>query len=264
MAHLPTTRLDLTRGGAGFVLGVLLTSGAHLTGLLPVALTRYSLLLPVGGLVGAFLGLTRARALLWALGIVEAILLMVAVYLPVGPAITGALVRQDEPKPADAVVVLLSDIAPDANLPVEVRHRIFFACQPLRAGQTRRLLLLRRPGPWGSQAEAARREVRLLAGEFPVEETTPTASLREEVRVVCELARARGWSRIFLVCRPTATRRAATLFEASGLSVLCLPSGSTAPPTLPEDRVNALREWVQEGIALLLLRMRGVPRREAP
>ncbi|MBI3944688.1 MAG: hypothetical protein HY321_02110 [Armatimonadetes bacterium] len=262
MARLPEARLDLKRRAGGFTLGVLLASGAQITGLLPRALECSPLILPAAGAAGALLAPTRARVLLWALGAVEALLLMVAVYAPVAPAITHALVRQDDPGPADAVVVLLSDVPPDASFPAEVRFRALHACQPLRAGHARRMVLVHRPGPWGSQIGTARRQLRLLAGDYPVEETPPAASTRDEVRAVCRLARARGWSRVFLVCRPTATRRAADLFEAAGLRVLCLPAGSTAPPALRRDCVFMLSEWVREGAALIVLRLQGV--RPAP
>src|SRR5205807_56859 len=144
------------RAVTGFVLGVLCGLAARelsARGAIPF-LAAWDCELPVCGLIGAGLGVTRLRRALWiAAGVLCAVILVVG-YTPLIDAPARALVRRDSLRRCEAVVVLSSSIFRDGSLISVQEDRVLKGVELVRQGYAKRLVLTRLPRPYLSSLPA--------------------------------------------------------------------------------------------------------------
>jgi uncharacterized SAM-binding protein YcdF (DUF218 family) len=216
--------------------------------------------------VGAILGATRLRPLLWISAGVIAFLCLAAAYTPLVSALAAPLVRRD-PLPAhvDAIAVLSAGFTRDGMMRNETLDRLLTGLALAERGLARTLLISReRTDLAGKVVSDSADKEKLLALAKPSAQvvfvdsvfTTRTEALRMKA-----IAQARGLSTVAVVTSPMHTRRACATFEAVGLKVVCIPAdlresglyeGSNA-----EDRLRAFRSWLYETFASDSYRRRG-------
>jgi uncharacterized SAM-binding protein YcdF (DUF218 family) len=246
---------------AGFILGVLLWSGARDLGIrgLPGGANPY--LLVLAGMLGSLVALTRARRLLWAAGAAECFTLLAISFTPLVPTLMRAWVRSDPLQPAQAVVSLSADIYPDGTLDEHAQLRVLHAYELLGAGAAPRLVLTRIAPPRPSSVPMVRRQMRLLGLHCPIDEVGPTHNTHDEALAVARLVRLRGWKRVILVSDPVHLRRAGAVFAHAGVNVCCSPGLSTGynahQLAAPGDRLAAFRDWLREWLGYHIYRWRG-------
>lgn len=216
-------------------------------------------LLFVSAALAAGVALTRARALAWALpGIVLSIYILVA-FTPLTEGAVRAWLLREPARPADAIVVLSSDVTGEGRLSSGGLARLVAGLALARRGLAP---LLVRTDLGASRPDDAA-DVRELAEGTDVEivEVGPVASTRDEAVEAARLLRERGLRRVIVVTEPLHERRAAATFRALGLEVVATPAPerdySLAGPARPEDRVRAFHDWITERAAWTLYSMRG-------
>jgi uncharacterized SAM-binding protein YcdF (DUF218 family) len=217
-------------------------------------------------LVGAILGATRFRPLLWIGAGVIALLCIVIAYTPIVATLAQPLIRRDSiPARVDAIAVLSAGFTPDGMMRSETLDRLLSGLGLARRGLAPVMLLSRERKDFGGATasdSADLRNVTALAGA-----ATPTifvdsvTTTRTEALRMRTIARTKGWRTLAVVTSPLHTRRACATFEAVGFKVVCVPaavresglySGSNA-----EDRLRAFRSWLYETFATDSYRRRG-------
>jgi DUF218 domain-containing protein len=247
--------------GSGFVLGVLLALAA-------LQLTREvlpglgtDLLLPLGGILGALLGPTRARAALPTTGAVLVAIMAVIGYTPLASLLIRGVIRSDPPAPVPAVVVLASTLQKDRELSDSAQARLVHGYELIGQRYAPRLVLTRLTWRPYSYVPTVRRQLVQLGLHPPIDEVGPVSNTHDEAVAVARLARERGWDHVLLVTHPWHMRRAAALFEKQGLHVTCSPcvEGEYDLSNLgsPSARLHAFRDWAHEAIGLFVYRLRG-------
>ncbi len=231
------------------------------------ALKTGSLVVP-GLVVGALIGMTRGRPVLWWIcGGLTSLLLIVA-YTPVVPGMVRPFVRADTIPSAklDAVFVLSGGITRDGLMQSETLSRLLRGTELVRAGVAENLLASRESissggAPAVGDAADQAALLKLTGVTAQVFYIDSAASTRDEAQKMKALAAPRGWTRVAVVTSPLHTRRACATFERVGFRVTCVPSAAREFPlrqlTDPGDRVNAFRNWVYEMAGTLKYRAAG-------
>ncbi len=251
-----------SRAATGAILCILTWEAGVAAGIQSLPILRGPHGLPLAALLGALLGLTAARRLLWIFaGLVAAALLVIG-YTPVMDAPMRSLVRADGLQPADAAVVLSSDLFQDGSLPAAAQSRLLRGRDALREGYARQLVLTRLVPPKPSALPAVREEMQRLRFDFPVVETPEAVTdTHDEALAIARMCRERNWPRIILVSDPSHMRRAAAVFEGAGVPVLCAPGSARdySPTHLdsPRARIDAFRDWLHEVVGYQVYRLRG-------
>lgn len=208
--------------------------------------------------MGAVLGASRLRPLLWISAAVIAFLCVAAAYTPMVSTLARPLIRRDRlPAHVDAIAVLSVGLTPDGMMRGETLDRLLTGLALARRGVARTLLISRERRTYqGKVVSDSADQESLLALARPSAQvifvdsvfTTRTEALRMKA-----IAQARGWSTMAVVTSPMHTRRACATFEAVGLKVVCVPAdvresglyeGSNA-----QDRLRAFRSWLYETFA---------------
>lgn len=251
---------------AGAILGTLSAVAAHVLGVQQLLRTPDLVLYIPAAIVGAILGASRLRPLLWiSAGIIAFICICVA-YTPLVTTLAKPLIRRDRvPTRVDAIAVLSAGFTPDGMMRDETLDRLLTGLALARGGVARSLLISReRTAHDGKIVSDSADQQKLLALANPSAQvmfvdsvfTTRTEALRMKT-----IARAHGWSTIAVVTSPMHTRRACATFEAVGFKVVCVPAevresglydGSNA-----EDRLRAFRSWLYETLASSSYRRHG-------
>jgi len=214
-----------------------------------------------GAAVGAAAWPTRLRALpAGAAGALGALWLVVA-FTPVSLVLTRDLVRREEPRAADAVVVLSSNLQADGDpSPVELQ-RLVRGIELVAQGHAPRLVVTELPPPAPAHAPEAQAACSRLGLACEVVSAGLVRNTHDEAVNTAELFRARGWRTLLLVTSPTHSRRAAATFEARGLEVVSVPSVETRYDleSLPHsrERLDAFASALHERLGLWLYRRRG-------
>jgi len=208
--------------------------------------------------VGAVLGASRLRPLLWISAAAIAFLCVAVAYTPMVSTLARPLIRRDRlPVHVDAIAVLSVGLTPDGMMRGETLDRLLTGLALARRGVARTLLISRERRTYkGKVVSDSADQESLLALARPSAQvifvdsvfTTRTEALRMKA-----IAQARGWSTMAVVTSPMHTRRACATFEAVGLKVVCVPAdvresglyeGSNA-----QDRLRAFRSWLYETFA---------------
>jgi hypothetical protein len=245
----------------GLTLAVLAGSAALDLGAGAVPLLRDDWALLLLAAAGLAIAGTRARVLLWVGAGLTALTLLVVAYTPLVTPLVGALVRNDPLEPADAVVVLSSNVRPDGTLDKQSQARVLHAYGLLHDKLAPRLVLTRLEPPRPSSLPAVQDQMRHLGLSYPVEETAAIANTHDEALRLQELIAAHGWRRVILVTDPTHSRRAAATFEKTGVPVLSSPGPdldfSLTALERPGERIRAFSKWVYEVVGYQVYRRRG-------
>lgn len=252
----------------GAVLGALVWLTITIFGFHEIVGLSASTGLPLAALLGALLGVTRYRMLLWLFGGVLATLYAVVAFTPIIVQPASALVRSDPmpspPLTLDAVVVLSAGLTADGMIGPSGVERLLAGVRLARATGTARLVTtrVRHPENLEVSSDADQKELVALMGPglrlFIIPEVFST---RDEAIGVRDLARQQRWARVAVVTSPSHSRRACGTFEKVGLRVTCAPSESreVAFRTLatPGDRVEAFKRWSYEMAGTLNYRVNG-------
>jgi len=215
----------------------------------------------LSALIGGLVHLTRFRGVLWGLAGLLALFFVVAIYTPVlyGPA--ERLVREDDLRPADAIVCLSSGVTNEGRLDIGGTERYLTALRLAEEGYADTVVRTRLPddyAPVDADVEWLRAG---LAPGAEIATVGPVGSTWDEAEQVRALAQERGWGTVILVTSPMHTRRAAAVFEKTGLTVISAPAESReysrTPPHRAWDRAYMLRRWLYEVAAWHYYRARG-------
>ena len=204
---------------------------------------------------------TRVRPVLGLSAAGLGLLWLVVAFTPLVPWLAQGLVRRDALRPAEAVVVLASNIQRDGELTEASMSRLLHALELVSQGHARRLVLTEMRPPSRSYAEPARELMQALRIDAELLTVGPVSNTRDEAALVKRLCAERGYTSLILVTSPTHSRRAAATFERQGLTVLSSPSVETRfdLETLDsvDDRLRGFPSVLHERLGLLLYRLRG-------
>lgn len=245
----------------GAVLGVLTGVALSRLGLGVIPAFRGDHPYAVAGVLGLLLGMSRLRVLVWAAAGLTALGFLVIGYGPFVQPLVRSEVRRDTLRPADAVVVLSSDIFPDGEFTETAQIRLLRGYELIQEGYAPRLVITRLQPPRESYEPAIDRQLQRLRIDFPIEETLPVGNTHDEAIEVGRLARDRGWKEIILVSDPTHLRRAGAVFEKQGLKVICTPCADREYDlenlNSPFGRIDAFRDWLYNRIGYEIYKRNG-------
>lgn len=248
------------RGAAiGLVLGTL----CYLACLILVW-PKTTLLLPAV-ILGAALGATRLRLLVWIAAGGLTVTTLVVAYTPIIMAPAHRLVRADRLGAADAVVVLSSGLTDDALIPPDGADRLLTGLRLVEEHAAPRLILTRLHRKLGDREVTSdqdqRRLIAVSRDSVPVFTVDSINTTHDEALRVAALSKREGWTAVIVVTSPLHTSRACATFEKVGLRVSCVPSESRdfAARALrgPRDRLTAFRHWLYETAARGKYRWKG-------
>ncbi len=251
---------------AGAILGTLLAVAAHILGVQQLLRRPDIALYLPAALVGAVLGASRLRPLLWIAAAIIAVLCVAVAYTPMVSSLAKPLIRRDPlPTRVDAIGVLAAGFTADGMMRNETLDRLLTGLALARRGVARTLLVSRERKEYqGKLVSDSTDQESLLAIARPSAQVIFVDSVfttRDEALRMKAIARARGWSTLAVVTSPMHTRRACATFEAVGLKVVCVPAdvresglheGSNA-----QDRLRAFRSWLYETFASSTYQRRG-------
>jgi uncharacterized SAM-binding protein YcdF (DUF218 family) len=224
-----------------------------------------SLYIPTA-IVGALLGVTRLRPLLWVAAGILFLLCIAVAYTPLAAHNARAFIRSD-PLPAhvDAVAVISAGLTSDGLARSETLDRLLSGVELVRAGVAQTMMVSREHVVVGGQMVSDSADLtRVATMALPPGavifvdsiETTRTEALR-----MWSIAKPRHWNTVALVTSPLHTRRACATFEAVGFKVVCVPAvvrgSGLVPNSNPEDKFRAFRAWLYERFATDTYRSRG-------
>lgn len=260
-------RREIARhAAAGAILGTLSAVGADVLGVQPLLrIPDLTLYLPAA-LVGAILGASRLRPLLWISAGMIALMCVAIAYTQLASTLARPLIRRD-PLPArvDAIAVLSAGFTPDGMMSSQTLDRMLTGLSLARRGIAPALLISRERGTHRGQVvsdSADQQNILTLAPPAGrVVFVDSVFSTRTEALRMKAIAKTRDWSTIAVVTSPMHTRRACATFEAVGFKVVCVPAdvresglyeGSSAG-----DRLRAFGSWLYETFASSTYRRRG-------
>ena len=251
---------------AGAIVATLTAVAAHVLGVQQLIRTPDLALYLPAAILGALIGPTRLRPLIWVPGGIVATLCIIVAYTPVVSTLARPLIRKDAlPTRVDAVAVLGMGLTPDAMMRSETLDRFLTGLSLATRGLAPVVLVSRERRSFAGKAvsdSADLQNIAQLAGTTPrVIFVDSVATTRAEAMRMGAIARANGWSTLAVVTSPMHTRRACATFEAVGLRVVCIPavvrqSGLYAGADA-EDRLRAFRAWLYEQFASSSYKSRG-------
>ena len=251
---------------AGAILGTLSAVGADVLGVQPLLrIPNLTLYLPAA-LLGAILGATRLRPLLWIPAGIIALMCVVVAYTELAPSLARPLIRRD-PLPArvDAIAVLSAGFTPDGMMSSQSLDRMLTGLSLARRGVAPTLLISRESRTTGGKVESDSADkqniITLAQSSEQIVFVDSVFSTRTEALRMKAIAQTRRLTAIAVVTSPMHTRRACATFEAVGFKVVCVPAdargsglyaGSSA-----RERLNVFGSWLYETFASFTYRRRG-------
>lgn len=254
------------QAAAGAILGTLIAVAAHVLGVQPLLRVPDLTLYVPAALVGAVLGVSRLRPLLWVSAGIIALICIAVAYTQLAPTLARPLIRRDPVPPrVDAIAVLSAGFTRDGMMRSQTLDRLLTGLALARRGVARSLLISRERATFGGKVvsdSADQQNILMLAqpaGQVIFVDsifTTRTEALRMKA-----IAGARGWSTIAVVTSPMHTRRACATFEAVGFKVVCVPADARESGLYDgsgaRDRLSAFESWLYETFASSSYRRRG-------
>jgi uncharacterized SAM-binding protein YcdF (DUF218 family) len=246
------------QAAAGAILGALCAVAAYVLGVQQL-LRRPDLTLYIpAAIVGAALGVTRLRPLLWIAAAVIVSVCLVMAYTPLVGTIAQPLIRRDTiPARVDAIVVLSAGLTANGMMRGETLDRLLSGLALARHGLAPTMLVSRERRILNGRPVSDSADLQNIASL--IDSTTSIVfvdsvftTLTEALRTKA-LARGKDWRTLAVVTSPLHTRRACATFEAVGFRVVCVPasvrgSGLSGGHTA-EDRLSAFRSWLYETFA---------------
>jgi len=214
-----------------------------------------------GGLIGALAWPTRMRRLVaWGAGLLALLWPMVA-FTPLAFLLTRDLVRRDVLAPADAIVVLSSNLQPDGDPTPTELQRLVRGIELVAQGYATRLVVTDVAPPAPPHAEQARAACSRLKVACDVISVGLARNTHDEATNTAQLFRSRSFRRVLLVTSPTHSLRAARAFEAQGLEVVSAPCAETKYDleglARPRERLDAFGSALHERLGLWVYDRRG-------
>ena len=257
----------LTRGATtGAILGALCAVVAHVLGVQQlIRRPDLALYLPAACL-GAVLGVTRLRPLLWIGAGILALLCIIIGYTPLVTMLSAPLIRRDSiPAHVDAVAVLSMGLTPDGLMRSETLDRYLTGLTLARNKSARALIVSRErrsfDGRLVSDSVDLAGITALAADNVPTIFVDSVYTTRTEALRMKSVARKNGWQTIAVVTSPMHTRRACATFEAVGLWVTCVPAtvrnSGLHPASSAQQRLHSFQAWLYEIFATDTYRRRG-------
>jgi uncharacterized SAM-binding protein YcdF (DUF218 family) len=251
---------------AGAILGTLSAVGADVLGVQPLLRIPDLTLYAPGALIGAILGASRLRPVLWISAGIVALLCVAVSYTQLASTLVQPLIRRDPvPSRVDAIAVLSAGFTPDGMMSSQTLDRMLTGLSLARRGVARTQLISReRRTHRGKVVSDSADQQSILALAPPAGQVIFVDSVfntRTEALRMKAIAQTRGWSTLAVVTSPMHTRRACATFEAVGFKVVCVPAdvresglyeGSGAG-----DRLRVFRSWLYETFASYTYRRRG-------
>jgi uncharacterized SAM-binding protein YcdF (DUF218 family) len=194
------------------------------------------------------------------LGSLGVLLFLAVAFTPLSNVLNRGLRVDARLEPADAIVVLASDVAPDGTLSNQSLRRALHGVALYRRGLAP-LLLFSGIRPSGGPSEALARADLARSLGIPPEAVLTAEEIRttrDEALSVAARLRPRGARRILLVSDSQHLVRAARLFERAGFEVLAAPADSISPASAtPGARLGLMLAVVQELLSRLYYRVAG-------
>jgi uncharacterized SAM-binding protein YcdF (DUF218 family) len=251
-------------------------TGATIAGLVAIAalflgvqqlirVPNVALVLPAA-IVGALIGPTRLRPLLWMAATPVVLLSIAIIYTPLVSALAAPLVRRDPmPDRVDAIASLSAGLTSDGLMRSQTLDRLLSALLLARSGKAGALMVSEERRVYGgrqiSDSADLQRIVESVAAPVEIILVDSIFTTRTEALRMRELAVTRGWNTIAVVTSPLHSRRACATFETVGFKVVCAPAASrdyTVPePRWPADRLHTFRWWLYETFAAATYRSNG-------
>jgi uncharacterized SAM-binding protein YcdF (DUF218 family) len=201
----------------------------------------------------------RPGSVLQVLGAAALALLLVLAFTPLAPALARRMATPPRLEPADAIVVLGADVAPDGTLSGPSLRRAIHGIRLHRRGLAPWLVFTGMPERRRRPQEAAVRAA--LARELGVPATAilalSTWTTREEAERSRDALVPRRARRIILVTDSQHMLRAAGVFQRAGFEVLPAPADAFPHDSTPENRLYLARDVVEELLARGLYRLSG-------
>ena len=250
----------------GAILGALCAIVAQVLGVQQL-LRRFDLNLYLAAAVlGAVLGVTRLRPMLWIGGGLLALLCILIGYTPIVSGLASPLIRRDVlPNRVDAIAVLSMGLTPDGSMTGETLDRLLTGIALARRGLSQAIMVSteRRPfrGRVVSDSADLSRIADLTAGGLAVTLVDSIFTTRTEALQMKAIADRNGWQTLAVVTSPMHTRRACATFEAVGFRVVCVPAlvrdSGLHPASDAQHRLQSFRWFLYETFATDTYRRRG-------
>ena len=266
MSEAGGKRIIARQALTGAILGTLCAVAAHVLGVQQLLRTPGLVLYIPAGIIGAILGATRLRPLLWIAAGIIALLCIAIAYTPIVSTLAQQVVRRDQiPARVDAIAVLSAGLSSDGMMRSETLDRLLTGLALAKQGLGQTLLISREQRNFGGKVVSDSADQQsLLSLAQPSAQiifVDSVVTTRTEAQRMKAIAQAHGWLRIAVVTSPMHTRRACATFVAVGFNVVCVPAavrgsglheGSSA-----EDRLRSFRSWLYETFATSSYRRRG-------
>lgn len=262
-----TERTRLARDAVtGAVLGALCAIVAHVLGVQQL-LRRFDLsfYLPAA-ILGAILGVTRLRPVLWIGAGLLALLCIIIGYTPAVSTLASSLIRRDSlPPRVDAIAVLSMGLTPDGLLGGESLDRFLSGASLARSGLAPAMMVSRERRTFrgkvvSDSADLARVAV-LTASGVSIIFVDSIFTTRTEALQMKAIADRNGWRTLAVVTSPMHTRRACATFEAVGFRVACVPAdvrdSGLHPASDAQHRLHSFQSFLYETFATDTYRRRG-------
>ena len=215
----------------------------------------------IGALVGAVLGRTQFRSVLYAMTLALLTLWTVVAYTPLSAALIKGLTRADALTASDAILVLGSRMQKDGDPSSTQLARLFRGLELAKDGLAPILLITELPPPFAMQRPFAQTMLTRFTPGIELVDLGQTANTHDEALRTADFMRARGLKRVIVVTSPTHTFRGAAVLEAQGLDVLAAPCRETQTDLenldLAEDRLMAFGNAIHEHAGIFVYRRRG-------
>ncbi len=257
---------DRRQALAGAVVATLAAVAAHVLGVQQLVRRPDLVLYLPAAILGALLGATRLRPVVWVPAGGIAVICILVAYTPVVSALSQPYMRAD-PLPArvDAIAVLSMGITPDGMMRSETVDRLLTGLSLARRGLAPVVLVSRETRILGGKAASDSVDLNAmvaLVGTPPrVIFVDSVVTTRTEAMRMSSIGRDNRWSTLAVVTSPLHTRRACATFEAAGLKVVCVPAAVRGSGLYPganaEDRLRAFRAWLYETFATASYKSRG-------
>ena len=249
------TRARILKGAAtGAIVGVLIAVVAHMVGIQQLLRTPDLALYLPSGIIGAALGPTRLRPLLWIAATPLVVIVLLVAYTPLIAHLKAPIRADTLPPRVDAIAVLGNGLTPDGLMRSETLSRFLSGLALAERGVGTNVLVSTERRQFGgrvvSDSADQMRILGMMNSNAQIIFVDSVFTTRTEALRMSGIAAARRWSSVAVVTSPLHTRRACATFEAVGFRVFCVPAttrdSGLAPESNAEDRLRFFRLWLYE------------------
>jgi uncharacterized SAM-binding protein YcdF (DUF218 family) len=251
---------------SGAIIAILAAVTGHMLGVQQlIRIPDLALYLPAG-VVGAAIGGTRLRPLIWIAAVPLALAALLVAYTPLVRIAGAHFIRRDTlAGSVDVVVVLGAGLTADGMMKHETLDRLLGGTELLSHGVAPVMFISRERRSIESRTVSdSADQSRVLAMTnvgTRVAFTDSVLTTRTEALRTKQLVAARGVRTIALVTSPLHSRRSCATFEAVGFRVVCTPAPAREsgmdPNSSAEERMRAFRSLLYETFATATYKSNG-------